>query len=113
MKKAKMVIREGVAIIKPIGGMAFYHLEGIRDFIQEQIHLNNSRFIFDFSSIKWVDANGLGLIAMAVKFALANRNRVYVVGPCQAVKNLLQQTHLIELIRIEDSVEEALQTFKK
>ena len=107
-----MTVRKGVAVIKPSGSMAFYHLEDILEFIRKQIEQKNSRFIFDFSSIIWVDANGLGLIAMAVKYALTNRNRVCIVGPNDVVKNLLKHSRLIELVRIEDSMEEALKTFQ-
>ena len=110
-KRIEFSEKSGVNIITPYGEMAFFFLEELDNFIKEQMKVNNFRFIYDFSNVKWIDSMGLGLIAMSVKMALLNNSRICIVNPRDNIVELLRLSSLFELVNVYATIDEALQFF--
>ena len=64
--------------------------------------------VFDLSSVTFMDASGLGILAASLRLAQRARGQVRVVGPTRQVRKMLSITQLDRAMLIFDSLEEAL-----
>lgn len=112
MKKIEFQEKNGVCIITPHGEMTFFYLEELDEFIKDKINHDVSKFVYDLSDVKWIDSMGLGLVAMTVKNALLNHTRVCIVKPNENIIDLFRLSSLIDLVRVYDTVDEAVKFLK-
>jgi anti-anti-sigma factor len=112
MKKVEFYHTDDVCVIKPSGEMTFFFLEEVNNHLKEQIKGNRSSYVYDMSSVTWIDSIGLGLIAMTVRFAMLNQRKVCIVNPRENVVQLLRLSSLLDLVEVCTNVEEAVNFFK-
>ncbi len=109
MKKIDYYEENGICIIKPAGEMIFFFLEDVSKYVKEKIKANQFRFIFDLSTVTWIDSIGLGIIAMAIKSSLLNQTKICVIKPKENVARLLKMSNLLDIIKVFDTIEEAME----
>ncbi|MCX7881840.1 MAG: STAS domain-containing protein [Brevinematales bacterium] len=104
--------KDGVVIMVLKGHLSTENLAPVMTFLTQKINEKNYRFIFDLSEVSWMGSMALGILATAIREALAHNTRVRLVNPNQKIIGLLQETSLLELCHVYATREKALESFR-
>lgn len=85
----------------------------LKNFIKDIIERNKYKLVMNLDKTKFMDSAGLGALVSKISVARANQGDVRLAAPHEYIKNLLEITHLDQIIKIYVSVKEAVLSFKE
>jgi len=83
--------------------------ERVKSILTEDI----KKIVIDLKHIHWLASLGMGALMRCVMAARAEGGDLYLAGLSEKVKNLFLITKLVGVVRIFDTVNEAVQEFEK
>lgn len=85
----------------------------VQEHVQSLIDGGARELVMDLSRVKWLNSQGVGML-MACLTKMRNAGGSLVIsGATEKVENVFMVTKLIQIFETFDSVEEAIQSFKK
>ena len=103
----------GITIVDCNGRIVFGEESALlRDTLKKLI-VENSQIILNLGGISYVDSGGLGTLVALYTTAQNAGGAVKLANLTQRVGDLLQVTKLLTVFEVYDSVEKAIESFKK
>ncbi len=103
----------GVIIVDCNGRIVFGEESALlRDTLKKLI-VENSQIILNLSGVSYVDSGGLGTLVALYTSAQNAGGAVKLANLTERVGDLLQVTKLLTVFEVYDSVEKAIESFKK
>jgi anti-sigma B factor antagonist len=103
----------GVIIVDCNGRIVFGEESALlRDTLKKLI-VENSQIILNLSGVSYVDSGGLGTLVALYTTAQNAGGAVKLANLTERVGDLLQVTKLLTVFEVYDSVEKAIESFKK
>ena len=102
---------DGVPIVHVRGEIDLYTAPEFRDALQKGVDRNPRVLIADLRDISYIDSAGLGALLAAFKMLSMHNACLYIVASplSPGVRRVLEITRLDTLMRVFDSVEDAMQ----
>ena len=69
------------------------------------------KIIMDLSATRFIDSSGLGAIVSRIAVVRSNQGDIVLVGVKENILNLLELTHLNQILNIYDTIEEAVTSY--
>jgi anti-sigma B factor antagonist len=103
----------GVIIVDCNGRIVFGEESALlRDTLKKLI-VENSQIVLNLSGVSYVDSGGLGTLVALFTTAQNAGGAVKLANLTERVGDLLQVTKLLTVFEVYDSVEKAIESFKK
>ena len=83
----------------------------LKNILKNQTENNHYLFVIDLKETDYIDSAGLGAIVSKISVSRSNNGDVRLASPKESVMNLLELTHVKQIIKIFDSVDEAVSSF--
>ncbi len=85
--------------------------EDFRMKLKELVDEGHFNIVIDLSKTEYMDSSGLGAIVSRISVTRSNGGDIRLASPMEFVKSLLDVTNLIQILKIYDSVDEAVASF--
>lgn len=85
----------------------------LKDLLKELMEEKKYRVIMDLGHTKYVDSSGLGAIVSKIAMTRANGGDIRLAGVPQNIQELLELTHLTQILRVFKSLKEAVQSYNE
>ena len=109
--KTKDVFDAGIVIITSPKRIDVNVSDELRDLISDIIEKPNYRIILDLKETEYIDSSGLGSIVARISVLRSNSGDIRLVAPGKSVVNLLKLTHLNQILKTYENVEQAMESF--
>jgi len=86
--------------------------EELKKFIKELVERKNYKLVMNLSQTSFMDSSGLGALVSKIAVTRSNQGDVRLANPREYIRNLLELTHLDQIIKIYPSVKEAVNSFE-
>ena len=104
-------LRTRTLIVTVTGDIDQHNASSIREQIDLRIsHENVKKLIFDFSALDFMDSSGIGIIIGRYKLMNALNGSVCIIVTKPTVKKLLELSGIRRIVKICDSLPDALKT---
>lgn len=113
MKTYDFFLMDHINIVKLNGSVGLSNLQPLVDYLDKQVRQKKYQVVFDLTDTTWLDSNALAVIALSVKNAVVNSQKVCMIKPRENIVALIQQIKILPLVLIFNTVDEALQYYKK
>ena len=104
--------QDGVVILelsgKIIGGP---DASKVNDQLHELAETGKSKIVADLSQVNWMNSSGLGILISALTTVRNAGGELKVAAATEKIKNLLTITKLTNVIKLYDTIEEAIAEF--
>lgn len=100
--------RDGQRIVHLKGSLNIHTVFGFQDAMRKE---NVSELIIDFSAVPYIDSAGLGALVATYIGAQKAMRKLAFAGMNTQVKALIQMTHVDQLIKSYESIQEASAAF--
>ncbi len=87
------------------------NIHDIKAKVNELLSQNIVKFIFDFSSVNFMDSSGIGFLVTVLKELSKKDSKLKLCNLNNTVASTLKQVQLYSFFDIYDSVDEALESF--
>jgi anti-sigma B factor antagonist len=101
----------GVVVTRVSGRLDFASAQAARNEFDAAIAVGQPKIIVDLSEIAFVDSAGLGALIGGMRAARQAGGDLYLVNPSVQARTLLSLTSLDQLLKVHQTVEEALESF--
>ena len=109
--KTKDVADAGIVIITSPKRIDVNVSDELRDLISDIIEKPNYRIILDLKETEYIDSSGLGSIVARISVLRSNSGDIRLAAPGRSVINLLKLTHLNQILKTYENVEQAVESF--
>ena len=112
--KSKTILDGKIAIIELRGsligdeGTAEFRAE-VSDFIEQ----GNKNLIINLEKVNYINSSGIGALIAAHASYVNNGGEVLLTGASRNIQNLFAITKLVEVFKVHDRLDDAIETFKK
>jgi anti-sigma B factor antagonist len=104
---------DGIAVLDCDGRIIFgEESASLRDAVKNLLTMNN-RVVLNLGGINYVDSGGLGTLVALYATAKNAGGAIRLASLTQRIGDLLQVTKLLTVFEVFDSVEEAVNSFRK
>jgi anti-sigma B factor antagonist len=83
----------------------------LKDLLKEMIEEKKFRILINLKNTKYVDSSGLGAIVSKISATRANGGDVRIVHTAPNIKELFELTHLTQILKIYETMKEAVDSF--
>ncbi|MCD6253685.1 MAG: STAS domain-containing protein [Thermotogae bacterium] len=80
--------------------------------VEELLKKKKSKIVLDFSSCEYIDSSGLGVVISIYKRSMMEGGTTILAGLNEDVKRVLSITGLNRVLKVKDTVEEAVEEAK-
>ena len=109
--KTKDVPGAGIVIITSPKRIDVNVSDELRDLISDIIEQPNYMIILDLKETEYIDSSGLGSIVARISVLRSNSGDIRLAAPGRSVVNLLKLTHLNQILKTYENVEQAMESF--
>lgn len=110
--ETKEVADSEIVVINLPSRVAGETSEELKKFIKELVERKNYKLVMNLSQTNFMDSSGLGALVSKIAVTRSNRGDVRLANPREYISNLLELTHLDQIIKIYPSVKEAVNSFE-
>src|SRR5581483_2943772 len=104
---------DGVTVVDCDGRLVFgEESANVRDTVKSLLSQNN-QLVLNLGGVNYIDSGGLGTLVALFTTARSAGGAIKLAALTQRVGDLLQVTKLLTVFEVYDSVEEAVQSFRK
>jgi anti-sigma B factor antagonist len=104
---------DGITVVDCDGRLVFgEESANLRDTVKSLLSQNN-QLVLNLGGINYIDSGGLGTLVALYTTARSAGGAIKLAALTQRVGDLLQVTKLLTVFEVYDSVEEAVQSFRK
>jgi len=104
---------ENVTIFSIDGNIVFNNLVEIREKIKAELDkAETENYMVNLSGVGIIDSAGVGFIVSVYKTVLSKKGNFSLVGPNDAVKNVLETVGLTRLFKVYGEEAEGIASFK-
>ena len=82
-----------------------------KDLLNDLVRDEKYCFVIDLSLTEYMDSSGLGAIVSRIAATRANNGDIRLAAPSKFVKDLLELTQLIRILKIYKDVDSAIESF--
>ena len=105
--------KKGVHLVKISGAVKSGDEFEIGEVIDEYLALKEvPKFIFDLKKVTFINSAALGMFLQIFKRIESRKGRLVFTNLTAAVKNVMDITQLSSVFQIDETLDEALQTFE-
>ena len=87
--------------------------ETLHDKVTEHLDNKTKNIVFDLKHVHWISSMGIGAIMRCMMTVRTNGGDLRLTGLSDKVKNVLSITQLVGVIQAYDSVNDAIDSFRK
>lgn len=109
--KTKDIAGPGIVIITSPKRIDVNVSDELRDLISDIIGKPKYKIILDLSDTEYIDSSGLGSIVARISVLRSNSGDIRLAAPGKSVMNLLKLTHLNQILKTYENVEQAVGSF--
>ena len=106
--KIEVTQADGVTVVEPRGEIDSRAAGQVKRTFTELIEGSRSKLLVDLTAVPYIDSTGLGVLVAAMKQARAAGGDVRLCGVQKEVLSILVITHLIKVIAVYASRQEAV-----
>lgn len=104
---------DGITVVDCDGRLVFgEESANLRDTVKSLLSQNN-QLVLNLGGVNYIDSGGLGTLVALYTTARSAGGAIKLAALTQRVGDLLQVTKLLTVFEVYDSVEEAVQSFRK
>ena len=85
--------------------------EEFRIILKEFVDQKQYKIVVDLSETEYMDSSGLGAIVSRISAVRSHEGDIRLAAPKEFVKNLLDVTNLVEILKIYDDVSAAIDSY--
>jgi anti-sigma B factor antagonist len=85
----------------------------LKHLLKELIDRGKYRFIMNMANTRYMDSSGLGAVVSKIASTRSKRGDIRLAVPQQYVKDLLNLTHINQILQSFDTVELAIKSFRE
>jgi anti-sigma B factor antagonist len=100
--------RADCVVVSIVGELDIYAINGVRTTLSDLLTDGATRVVADLTGVSFMDSSGLGVLVMAHKTARVRRGTFAIVCDDGLVRRLITLTGLVHVLRVFDSVEDAV-----
>jgi anti-sigma B factor antagonist len=109
--KTKDIADTGIIIITSPKRIDVNVSDELRDLISDIIEKSKYKIILNLKDTEYIDSSGLGSIVARISVLRSNSGDVRLAVPGKSVMNLLKLTHLNQILKTYENVEQAVASF--
>lgn len=83
----------------------------VNDKLHEFVESGMTKIVADLSHVNWMNSSGLGILISALTTVKNSGGELKVAAATEKIKNLLTITKLIKVIKLYDTVDDAINDF--
>jgi anti-sigma B factor antagonist len=87
--------------------------DALKKLLKDLVDNNQNKLIMNLAETTYMDSSGLGAIVSKIAAARAGKGDIRLAAPKEYVLNLLELTHIDQIIKIFDNVNTAIESFGK
>lgn len=104
---------DGITVMDCDGRIVFgEESAALRDSVKSLINQNN-KIVLNLGGVNYIDSGGLGTLVALYTTARAAGGAIHLANLTQRVGDLLQVTKLLTVFEVFESVDDAVQSFRK
>jgi len=85
----------------------------LKKLLKELVEKNQNKLVMNLAETAYMDSSGLGAIVSKIAATRASKGDIRLAEPKDYVLNLLELTHIDQIIKIYDNVDAAVQSYGK
>lgn len=85
--------------------------EEFRIILKKFVEKGKYKIVVDLAQTEYMDSSGLGAIVSRISSTRSHDGDIRIAAPKEFVKNLFDVTNLVEILKIYDTVDEAVNSF--
>ena len=87
--------------------------DALKKLLKELVEKNQNKLVMNLAETAYMDSSGLGAIVSKIAATRASKGDIRLAEPKDYVLNLLELTHIDQIIKIYDNVDAAVQSYGK
>jgi anti-anti-sigma factor len=99
---------EGVSVIRLDGRLDMLTAAQVKTHLAEEPAAGRSRLVVDMAGVEFIDSSGLGALISGLKAARLAGGDMRIANAREQARTVLELTRLDRVLRLYDSVDEAL-----
>ena len=108
---ANKVSNRDVIVIDTPERLDVLNAEEFRNILNDIINKKEFKIVVNLSDTKYIDSTGLGALVSRIALTRSNQGDIRLAAPKQNVKDLLELTHLIKILKCYDTVDLAVSSY--
>ncbi len=106
--------QDGIIILEPKGKiMGGPDATLLHDKLHEYIESNKTKIIIDLGKVDWMNSTGLGILISSYTTLKNNSGKLKLANVTDKIKSLLVITKLEGVFETHDTIEDAIESYKK
>ena len=85
----------------------------LKKLMKELLEKENYKIVMNLEKTKYMDSSGLGAIVSKIAATRSKGGDIRLAAPQQTIIDLLELTHINQIVKIFDTVEEAVNSFEE
>ncbi len=85
----------------------------LKKLMKELLEQGKYKIVINLEKTKYMDSSGLGAIVSKIAATRTKGGDIRLAAPQQTIIDLLELTHINQIVKIYDTVEEAVKSFKE
>jgi anti-sigma B factor antagonist len=85
----------------------------LKQLMKELIEQGKYKIVMNLEKTKYMDSSGLGAIVSKIAATRSKKGDIRLAAPQQTIIDLLELTHINQIVKVFSSVEEAVNSFKE
>lgn len=85
----------------------------LKKLMKELMEQEKYKIVMNLEKTKYMDSSGLGAIVSKIAATRSKGGDIRLAAPQQTIIDLLELTHINQIVKIYDSVEEAVKSFEE
>ncbi|MFQ5825580.1 MAG: STAS domain-containing protein [bacterium] len=102
-----------VIVIELPERLDFQISDDFRSMLNELAKQGKYQLVFDLEKTKYIDSSGLSALVSRIATTRSNQGDIRLASPTKFVRELLELTHLNQIIKCFDNVKAAVESFRK
>lgn len=100
-----------VVIIEIPGRLTLESSGELKEFLKELMEEKKFRIVMDLNQTTYVDSSGLGAIVSKIAMTRSNAGDIRLAHVAPNIQELLELTHLTQILQVYESTEKAVASF--
>ena len=85
--------------------------DGLKLLLKESVESERFKIVLDLAKTEYMDSSGLGAMVSKIAQTRANQGDIRLAAPKEYVLNLLELTHIKQILKIFDTKEQAVSSY--
>ncbi len=108
------MMNDGKVIVIDIPRRLTSEISGeLKNLMKDQLEKDKYKIVMNLEKTKYMDSSGLGAIVSKIAATRSNGGDIRLAAPQQTILDLLELTHINQIVKIYDTVDEAVKSFEE